>query len=155
MSKLIPMSGLPRSGSTLLVNLLNQNPDFTISPDSLLSTIVHASQESFTNSVSESQYNSDKSYEMFYNFCRGGISNWIDSVCDTPHYIDKCRGWGHELDFLNNIFGKTGPGAGPFQPWILAGVVLTQRKDLFRPVSIPLAKATHLADLHHAASAPG
>lgn len=104
MSKLIPMCGLPRSGSTLLVNLLNQNPEFTISPDSILSSIIHSSQESFTNSVSESQYDSDTSYSMFYNFCRGGINSWVDTICKTPYYIDKCRGWGHELDFLINVF---------------------------------------------------
>jgi len=104
MSKLIPMCGLPRSGSTLLVNLLNQNPKITVSPDSILSSLVQASQESFTNMVSESQYDSDTSYEMFYNFCRGGIDNWINTICSTPHYIDKCRGWGHELDLLVNMF---------------------------------------------------
>jgi sulfotransferase len=104
MSKLIPMCGLPRSGSTLLVNLLNQNPEITVSPDSILSSLVLSSQESFTNSVSESQYDSDTSYEMFYNFCRSGINSWVDTICNTSYYIDKCRGWGHEVDLLVNMF---------------------------------------------------
>ena len=37
MTRLVPMLGLPRSGSTLLVNLINQHPDVHGSPDSLLS----------------------------------------------------------------------------------------------------------------------
>ena len=36
MTRLVPMFGLPRSGSTLLVNLINQHPDVHGSPDSLL-----------------------------------------------------------------------------------------------------------------------
>ena len=107
MSKFIPMCGLPRSGSTLLVNLLNQNPDITISPDSILSTIVSGSQDSFTEAVSESQYDSDMSYKMFSNFCKSGITSWISTISKTKYYIDKCRGWGHELDFLFNLFPET------------------------------------------------
>lgn len=104
MSEFIPMCGLPRSGSTLLVNILNQNPDITISPDSILSSIVISSQSTFSESVSESQYDSDTSYEMFSNFCRSGINSWISTISNTKYYVDKCRGWGHEFDLLFNLF---------------------------------------------------
>lgn len=104
MSLFIPMCGLPRSGSTLLVNILSQNPEITISPDSILSCIVESAHESFTNSVSESQYDSDTSYDLFKNFCKSGINSWIDTISKTPYYIDKCRNWSHEIDFLVNVF---------------------------------------------------
>ena len=106
MSKFIPVCGLLRSGSTILVNILNQNPDITISPDSILSTVVLNAQETFSQSVSESQYDADTSYEMFANFCRSGIESWISTISKTPYYIDKCRSWGHQLDFLFNIYPK-------------------------------------------------
>lgn len=104
MSKFIPVCGLPRSGSTILVNILNQNPNITISPDSILSTMVLNAQETFSQSVSESQYDADTSYEMFANFCRSGMESWISTISKTPYYIDKCRSWGHQLDFLFKIY---------------------------------------------------
>ena len=94
MSLFIPMCGLPRSGSTLLVNILSQNPDITVSPDSILSCIVGSSHESFTNSVSESQYDSDTSYDLFKNFCVSGINSWIKTISKTPStQFSTCKLW--------------------------------------------------------------
>ena len=63
MTRLVPMFGLPRSGSTLLVNLINQHPDVHGSPDSLLSGMVKSCQQELTESISMSQYSADLSYD--------------------------------------------------------------------------------------------
>jgi sulfotransferase len=104
MKKFVCMCGLPRTGSTLLVNVLNQNPQVTISPDSILGSLVYASQSHFTDTVRESQYDAETSYKLIGNFCRSGVNSWIETICDTDIYIDKCRSWSHELDFLFNLF---------------------------------------------------
>ena len=107
MTRLVPMFGLPRSGSTLLVNLINQHPDVHGAPDSMLSGIVRSCQQEFTGSISSSQYSADLSYELFYNFCRGGIISWIDKLTDRKIFLDKCRGWIEVVDVCRNIFPYT------------------------------------------------
>ena len=107
MTRLVPMFGLPRSGSTLLVNLINQHPDVHGAPDSMLSGIVRSCQQEFTGSISSSQYSADLSYELFYNFCRGGIISWIDKLTDRKIFLDKCRGWIEVVDVCRNTFPYT------------------------------------------------
>ena len=107
MTILVPMCGLPRSGSTLLVNLINQHPDVYGSPDSLLSGMVKALQEKVSESMQESQYNADLSYDIFYNFCRGGIISWIDKLTNEKIFLDKCRGWIELVDICRNTFPYT------------------------------------------------
>ena len=89
MTRLVPMCGLPRSGSTLLVNLINQHPDVHGSPDSLLSQMVKSCQQELTESISSSQYSADLSYDVFYNFCRGGIISWIDKLTDKKVFFGQ------------------------------------------------------------------
>ena len=101
------MCGLPRSGSTLLVNLINQHPDVYGSPDSLLSGMVKALQEKISESMQDSQYNADLSYDIFYNFCRGGIISWVDKLTDKKIFLDKCRGWIELIDICRNTFPYT------------------------------------------------
>ena len=107
MTILVPMCGLPRSGSTLLVNLINQHPDVYGSPDSLLSGMIKALQEKISESMQDSQYNADLSYDIFYNFCRGGIISWIDKLTDKKIFLDKCRGWIETVDICRNTFPHT------------------------------------------------
>lgn len=107
MTILVPMCGLPRSGSTLLVNLINQHPDVYGAPDSLLSNMIEASQNSYTDAISTTQYDADTSYELFYNFCRGGIVSWINGLTNKKIFLDKNRTWGELTDICRNTFFGT------------------------------------------------
>lgn len=107
MTRLVPMLGLPRSGSTLLVNLINQHPDVHGAPDSLLSQMVQSCQQQLSESISASQYDADLSYDVFYNFCRGGIISWIDKLTDKKVFLDKNRTWIELVDICRNIFPYT------------------------------------------------
>jgi sulfotransferase len=104
MSKLIPMCGLPRTGSTLLVNLMRQNPNITVSPDSLLGPLLSNIQGFMGDTINESQFKSDQTYEMYRKFCIEGSRGWIDSISNTNYYIDKCRSWGINIDLTFNLF---------------------------------------------------
>jgi sulfotransferase len=106
MSKLIPMCGLPRTGSTLLVNVLGQNPKITISPDSLLGPLLANVQGFMGDTLNESQFKSDQTYEMYKRFCVDGSYGWINSISNTEFYIDKCRSWGINLDLTFNLFSN-------------------------------------------------
>jgi sulfotransferase len=106
MSKLIPMCGLPRTGSTLLVNVLGQNPKITISPDSLLGPLLANVQGFMGDTLNESQFKSDQTYEMYKRFCVDGSYGWINSISNTEFYIDKCRSWGINIDLTFNLFSN-------------------------------------------------
>lgn len=107
MTRLIPMCGLPRSGSTLLVNLLNQHPDIFASPDSLLSSQLISARDHLSSTIMHSQYNSDLSYELFHNFCKYGSYSWMKTLTDKEVFLDKSRQWIHVFDLVDNIFPET------------------------------------------------
>ena len=51
MEKIFFQSSLPRSGSTLLQNILGQNPDFYVSPTSGVLELLFAARNNYTNDV--------------------------------------------------------------------------------------------------------
>lgn len=107
MSKLIPFCGLPRTGSTLLCNILGQHPEITLSADSVLSDKVINIMNYTEKLLGESQYNADLTYKLHGDFLKSGINSWIDNLSDTKFYLDKCRGWSNIFDFIFSKFPDT------------------------------------------------
>lgn len=102
---IIPLTGLPRSGSTLMMYLLNQNPIFEIYPDSLLTEVLLQSKQAVCDTVSSSQIYHGKLSECFYEFCRGGSNFWVNQLCTKDKIlIDKSRGWMEDLEYFFKIF---------------------------------------------------
>jgi len=50
MKKIFFQSSLPRAGSTLLQNVMGQNPDFYVTPTSGVLELLYASRGNFTSS---------------------------------------------------------------------------------------------------------
>ncbi len=107
MTILVPMCGLPRSGSTLLVNLINQHPDVYGSPDSLLPVMIQGMQSTLDQHIDTSQYNSDICYNLFYNFCKNGSISWMNTLTDKKVFLDKHRVWNEIIDVTRNTFPGT------------------------------------------------
>jgi len=101
------MCGLPRSGSTLLVNLINQHPDVYGSPDSLLPVMIKGMQSTLDQHIDTSQYNSDICYDLFYNFCKNGSISWMNTLTDKKVFLDKHRVWNEIIDVTRNTFPGT------------------------------------------------
>lgn len=99
------ISGLPRSGSTLLCNILNQNPGFYAGSTSPLPEIVG----SFVKTISDSAeiksalaHDSDKVTKNLQNMLAAMIYEWYG---DTDKVIfDKSRGWSFNSLLLQNLF---------------------------------------------------
>jgi len=88
------MAGLPRSGSTLLRSILNQNDNIHAAPNSPVLELMHYTEKYFK--VSE-QYNSYPKPRISYNI----ISNFIDQYyedIDCPIIIDSCRAWPNNIE---------------------------------------------------------
>lgn len=107
MSKLIPFCGLPRSGSTLLCNVIGQHPDITLSADSALPDLLITVLDQAQKSIQESQYNADLSYKLYENFADYGTKSWIDNLSNTKFYLDKSRAWSEIFNFVFTLYPDT------------------------------------------------
>ena len=87
--KIYFISGLPRSGSTLLCNILNQNPLFHATATSGILEIVLAIRNQWEN-VAELRASPNKAGKTAV--INSILHNYV-SIVDRPIYFDKSRGW--------------------------------------------------------------
>jgi sulfotransferase len=99
-------SSLPRSGSTLLQNILAQNPDFYATPTSGLIELLYGARGNYTNSPEFSAQDPDLMKKGFLAFCKAGMEAWVSAVTDKKYYIDKGRSWGIHYDFVKLFMGE-------------------------------------------------
>jgi len=99
------ITGVPRSGSTLLCNILNQNPEFYASSTSpiteLLSTFVHQC----SNTPEIQAWLADDSVgvtERLTNMTRKMLEEWYSHKSGVV--FDKSRGWTFHALLLHQIF---------------------------------------------------
>lgn len=88
--QIVFLTGLPRSGTTLLTSILNQNPDIYSSPNSALCQILWDTQlRIFQNE----QFRAFPNYEGALNILNSIASNYYSGRKEKI-IIDKCRDWG-------------------------------------------------------------
>jgi sulfotransferase len=101
--KIFYQSSLPRAGSTLLQNILAQNPDMYATPTSGVLELVFAARGNYTNSPEFKAQDTELMKLGFLNFCHAGMYGFYNGITDRKYVIDKSRGWGIHYDFLNMI----------------------------------------------------
>jgi sulfotransferase len=97
-------SSLPRAGSTLLQNVMGQNPEFYVTPTSGVLELVYAARNNYTNSPEFKAQDSTLMRSGFTSFCREGVLGFFNTVTDKPYVLDKSRGWGIHYGFLNSFY---------------------------------------------------
>lgn len=94
------MAGMPRSGSTLLISILNQNPKLYGTPTSPLLDLLFLNEQSWRNCESvianPIPVQLENLSESIINGCWQHIPQNI--------IIDKHRAWGRNLGAIHNIF---------------------------------------------------
>ena len=105
MEKIFYNATLPRSGSTLLQNLLAQNPDIYASPTSGLIDLINAAKVPYTERPEFAALDSALVKKGFLNFCKGGIEGYCSAVTDKKYVIDKNFLWGKEFNLLTMMNG--------------------------------------------------
>lgn len=98
--KVFFLSGLPRSGSTLLGSLLGQNPDITVTPTSPILDILCGANGllDMVNKTYTFDYK-NKSEQVYKSI----IDGWYADI-ETPYVIDKHRGYPKNIVPLRMFF---------------------------------------------------
>jgi sulfotransferase len=102
--KIFYQSSMPRAGSTLLQNILAQNPDFYVTPTSGLLELVFGARLNYTNSPEFKAQDAASMKKAFLAFSRAGMEAYFKALTDKPYVVDKSRGWGVHFDLLSMVF---------------------------------------------------
>jgi len=96
------IAGLPRSGSTLLCNILNQNPRFHATSTSGILDIIIAIRNQWEN-VNEFRASPNKEGK---NAVVSGILQNYYSTIERPVIFDKSRGWCGYIELAEHILNR-------------------------------------------------
>lgn len=105
------ITGLPRSGSTLFCNILNQNPRFYAGSTSILPQILGGIIKIWSDSpetrgalARDQQATRDRLRRSLRGFC----DSWHQDKLDEDKVVfDKSRGWANHIMALRSIYPKS------------------------------------------------
>lgn len=126
-------SSLPRAGSTLLQNIMGQNPDFYVTPTSGVLELLYGSRGNFSSSPEFKAQDAELMKLGFMSYCKAGLEGFYSGVTDKPYVLDKSRGWGIHYNFLNSFYPN---------PKII--VMLRDPRDIFASMEKNFRKNQHL-----------
>lgn len=93
-------ASFPRSGSTLLQNVLMQNPEIYSTPTSGVIEFLLNSRTLYSGGDAFKAQDPDQMREGFRSFCRTGLYGFFEGITDRPYVVDKNRGWLGNYDFI-------------------------------------------------------
>jgi sulfotransferase len=96
-------SSLPRAGSTLLQNIIGQNPQFHVTPTSGMIDLMLGTRIGYNGNKESKAGDKDMWREGFYAYCREGFKGYLQNLTDKPYILDKNRAWGSYYNLLNQI----------------------------------------------------
>ena len=88
MEKIFFQSSLPRAGSTLLQNILGQNPDFYVTPTSGVLELLFAARNNYTNDNAFQAQDVGLMKKGWLNFCRQGIEGFFNGITNKKYVVD-------------------------------------------------------------------
>jgi sulfotransferase len=97
-------SSLPRAGSTLLSNLVAQNPDFYCTPTSGFSDLILGARASFQQSPNFKTQDAKLMDSAFLTFSRASMNGYFSALTNKPFVLDKSRTWAGNYGFLSMFY---------------------------------------------------
>lgn len=128
------LNGMPRSGSTLLANILNQNPRFRATPTSGLCPLL-LQVNNIWNNIAEIRASATVVNKI--DTMRAMINGFHLDI-DEPVVFSKSRGWVCAYELLDNILGYKPKVIVTYRdiPSILSSCEKLFRKELSSPSSV-------------------
>lgn len=103
--QLIYVAGLPRSGSTLLCQMLDAHPDIFASghssPLASAIEIIRSKVGCDPFFLSQLDVDPDRGHERLRNAMRGFMDGWLSEECECSHVVDKNRQWLSMIETLD------------------------------------------------------
>mgnify|MGYP001164148380 CR=1 FL=1 len=93
--------GLPRTCSTILMKILNENPRIFTTGTCPIPSFIQACQVNITMTPECLALDKDVLNESYINFLRQGMRGWYGTMTDKPIVISKARTW---AEFLPHTF---------------------------------------------------
>ena len=104
MKKIVFVSGLPRSMTTLMCNVLANNDNIGGGETSPLLEYVYGARANYSHTPEvKSSLTSELMESSFINFCKEGMNGYANAITTKPIYMDKSRGWLYYSEFLKMI----------------------------------------------------
>jgi sulfotransferase len=97
-------SSMPRSGSTLMQNILGNNPDIYATPTSGLVDLLISSKKAYTQSAVFKAQDEEQMKSAYLHFCAYGIHGYFQGLTDKPYVVDKSRAWAINKPFLDCFY---------------------------------------------------
>lgn len=96
------INGMPRSGSTLLCNILAQNPDFHVTPTSGLSELITGIHQFWkTSSIIKASEEPEKQLRIIKDV----FQSYHTDTC-RPVVFNKSRGWAQNIELIEMALGR-------------------------------------------------
>lgn len=95
------LGGMPRAGSTVLMNLLGQNPNFYVSPTSGLIELLYSMRNAFSNLDIFKASDQNELKDRFRFAATGMLAGWYH---DHQTAIDKSRSWIAHYELLKTVW---------------------------------------------------
>jgi len=96
------LGGLPRSGSTLLCNILAQNPHIHATHTSGCMDVMFGVRNNWDNLIEHRAHPEPDKLQRVLN----GILNSYYQDVEKPVIIDKCRGWISLVEMAESVLGR-------------------------------------------------
>lgn len=105
MKQIVYLSGLPRSGSTVLSNVLAMHPEISSTPSSPLCSIVQNMRRQWSDDpflLAQLDDNFDGVHERLKRSTKALMQAWCEEY-PTPVVIEKNRGWLNGVEWLREL----------------------------------------------------
>jgi len=104
---IIFVSGFPRSGSTLLMNILGQNKNNFVTPTNSLCGLNNYIRNVWKNMDGFKAQGFDKSQPRVENYIKYGMYGFYENEFDSDKIVfDKSRAWLTQIDLLEQVLGR-------------------------------------------------
>ena len=101
--KIFYNASFPRAGSTLLQNVMMQNPEIYSTPTSGVIEFLLNARTIYTTGDAFKAQDQKEMTKAFHGFCRDGLYGYFNNLTDRPYVIDKSRAWLGNFRFANFI----------------------------------------------------
>lgn len=96
-------ASLPRAGSTLLQNVLMQNPNIYSTPTSGVIEFLLNARTIYSSGDAFKAQDPKEMEKAFRSFCVNGLYGYFNALTDRPYVVDKSRAWLGNFRFANFI----------------------------------------------------